>query len=97
MNDAIQEYYDFAFGLSDQEQAKVHLIYRYQDKVSARLIKEKYELREKARGSFSKHIGKLMSRPNPFLQLIKKTESFSGKYIPMPILNHSDGNIETMT
>jgi hypothetical protein len=81
----MQEFYDAEFGLSASERVKHHLIGRYRDKVSPRLLDERYALSEKCRGAFGGEISRLMKAPNPFLSFIKKDKPWSGAAMPVPM------------
>lgn len=90
LSELITEYYDIAC-LPESDQAKYRLISKYRDKVSKRLLDEKKELREKARGLFADFLCETLMKPNPFLAMLKN-ESQLSHYYPVPILNQSNGN-----
>jgi hypothetical protein len=70
--------------LSKQEQVKYHLISRYENKVSQRLLDEAKVLMEKGKAKFEGVMKELMEEENSFLKLIKKDNSWKSVYIPIP-------------
>ncbi len=71
--------------LSESDQAKAHLISRYWSKVSSRLHGEYKELLIEGKDAFDERIKHIVYAKNPLLEMIKKDNSFEGKYLPIPI------------
>ena len=70
--------------------AKYFLIQRYKDKVSQRLIKEQkiiYErMMKEGKETAQRLMRELVMAPNSVLSQIPKSEGFSGKYLPVPLI-----------
>lgn len=57
--------------LTETEQIKYHLICRYEDKVSKRLLDEKKQLYEEGKEESKRIMLDCLTTPNPFLEAVK--------------------------
>jgi hypothetical protein len=81
----LKELYEVG-SLDEKDQKEYYLIERYSDKVSARLLSRQETLRKLGKQRWSESVHRVVSSPNSFLSLLPKNDSFSGPYLPVPLV-----------
>lgn len=76
----------YSYSWTEKQQAYIKLVERYKDRLPQRYQDQieawRPEAKERAKDLFQS----LLSPSNPFLEFIKKSDDFSGKYVPVPFI-----------
>jgi hypothetical protein len=92
-NDLFKEVY-YVSSMGDKLSSKYWLIQKYWDKVSLRLKAESEKIYSDGKERFGELMSSLITSPNPFLQRIPKSDSWSGPWHQPVVLGKTHGVID---